>query len=411
MLKKKFVLDSLLNIIATAVPLLILQLVTLPVVGAVLGGDQYGLVITLISLFTLLTLPFGNVLNNIRLLSDNEYKQKKVTGDFNVLLAGSIIISSFMMILGTVYYEDTFSLVSIILMVTIACFNLLREYLLVSFRLKLNYKGILINNLILGIGYLTGTMLFYLTGYWQFIFIFGSGLSLFYITRNSNLLKEAFTPTTLFKKTTYKSLILFSSSFLETTITYADKLLLFPLLGPAAVSIYYTATIIGKIISMMITPINGVMLSYLTRMEKMKFKNFMYIMVTIGFVGVIGYFATILISHPLLYFLYPNWAADSMELIYITTASAIIRVMSFVIQPFILRFNNINWQLFISGTNVIVYIICTFVFYSFYGLLGFCIGILVANVFNLVLMISIFIFNYRQVSTKNLTREISKRFK
>lgn len=409
--KKKFVLDSLLNIIATAIPLLILQLVTLPIVGAVLGGDQYGLVITLISLFTLLTLPFGNVLNNIRLLSDNEYKQKKVTGDFNVLLAGSVLISSFMVILGTVYYEDTISLASIILMVTIACFNLIREYLLVSFRLKLNYKGILINNIILGIGYLTGTLVFYLTGYWQLIFIFGSGLSLFYIIRNSNLLNETFKLTNLFKKTTYKSFVLFLSSFLKTIITYTDKLLLFPLLGPAAVSIYYTATIIGKIISMMITPINGVMLSYLTSMEKMKFKNFMYIMVTIGFVGVIGYFATILISHPLLYFLYPNWAAESMELIYITTASAIIGVMSSVIQPVILRFNNINWQLLISGTNVVVYIISVFTFYNLYGLIGFCIGILVANVFKLVLMISIFIFNNRQDSAKDLTREISKSVK
>lgn len=400
--KKKFVIDSLLNIIATSIPLLILQLVTLPVVGAILGGDQYGLVVTLISLFTLLSLPFGNVLNNIRLLSDNEYKQKDITGDFNALLAGSIIISSFMMILGTVYYQGAFSLVSIILMVTISCLNLLREYLLVSFRLKLNYKGILINNIILGIGYLTGTLVFYLTGYWQLIFIFGSGLSLFYIIRNSNLLKETFTLTNLFKKTRYKSLILFISSFFKTMLSYADKLLLFPLLGPTAVSIYYTATILGKIISMMITPINGVILSYLTRMEKMRSNNFIYIIVIIGVVGVIGYFTTILISHPLLYFLYPNWAAESMELIYITTASAIIGVMSSLLQPFNLRFNNINWQLLISGANVVVYIISVFMFYNLYGLIGFCIGILVANVFKLGLMISIFIFNNRQSSTKEL---------
>lgn len=396
--KKKFVLDSLLNIIATSIPLLILQLVTLPVVGATLGGDQYGLVVTLISLFTLLSLPFGNVLNNIRLLKDNEYKQKKITGDFNVLLAGSIIISSFMMILGTVYYEGMFSLVSIILMITISCINLLREYLLVSFRIKLNYKGILVNNIILGIGYITGTLVFYLTGYWQLIFIFGTGLSLFYIIRNSNLLKETFTTTKLFKKTIYQSLILFCSSFLKTILSYADKLLLFPLLGPTAVSIYYTATILGKIISMMITPVNGVMLSYLVRMEKMKTKNFMYILVFTSVVGVIGYFATIIISHPLLYLLYPNWANESMELIYITTASAILGVMSSVIHPFILRFNNINWQLLISGTNVAVYIICV-VFFSFYGLIGFSLGILIANVFKLVLMISIFIFNRKVGST------------
>ncbi|WP_257348291.1 lipopolysaccharide biosynthesis protein [Pseudalkalibacillus decolorationis] len=408
MLKKKFIFDSILNIIATAIPLLIIQLVALPFVGTRLGDTQYGLIVTLISLFTLLSLPFGNVLNNIRLLLDNEYEQKKITGDFNVLLAASIIISAFIVMVGTIYYEGTFSIISVILIITISCLNLIREYLLVSFRIELNYKAILVNNIILGIGYMTGTLVFYLTGYWQSIFILGSGLSLFYIIRNSNLLKESFTTTKLFKNTLYKNLILFCSIFLKTILSYADKLLLFPLLGPTVVSVYYTATIIGKIISMMITPINSVILSYLTRMEKIGFKNFLYVIIITSVVGVMGYFITILISHPLLYFLYPSWAAESMELIYITTASAILGVMSSVIHPFILRFNNINWQLFISGTNVVIYIICAFVFFNLYGLIGFCVGILIANGFKLVIMISIFIYNYRQNSSKGLKRDILK---
>lgn len=397
MRKNKFVIDSLLNIIATSIPLFILQLVALPVVGSILGGEQYGLVVTLISLFTIISLPFGNVLNNIRLLSDEEYKENKITGDFNMLLVASIIISSFLMVLGTIYYKETFSLTSLVLMVTISCLNLLREYLLVSFRLKLNYKKILINNLILGFGYLLGTYIFYLTGYWQSIFIFGSGISLYYIIRNSNLLKETFYTTKLFRKTTYKSLVLFCASFLKTLLSYADKLLLFPLLGPTAVSIYYTATILGKIISMMINPINGVILSYLTRMESIKINKFTYIIFIIFIIGTIGYFGTVLISQPLLSLLYPNWAEESMKLIYITTASAIIGVISSLVQPFNLRFNNISWQLIISGANVGVYIICTFVFYNLYGLMGFCIGILFANIFKLILMITIFVFNYRKL--------------
>lgn len=405
--KRKFILDSFLNIIATSIPVLILQLITLPIVGAVLGGDQYGLVVTLISLFTLLSLPFGNVLNNIRLLLDSQYEQNLIIGDFNVLLAGSILISSSMVILGTVYYEGTVSLLSILSMVTIACTSVLREYLLVGFRINLNYKAILINNIILGLGYIIGTLIFYFTGYWQLVFVMGSGLSLLYIMRNTNLLKEAFTITKLYKITFYKSLILFCSVFLKTILAYADKLLLFPLLGPTAVSIYYSATILGKIISMMITPVNSVILSYLTRMEKLAFKKFVYIMCAISIVGVISYFTTILISQKFLYILYPDWAKESMELIYITTASAILAVMSSVIHPFILRFNNINWQLVISGTNVVVYILSTFVFYSLYGLIGFCIGVLVAHIFIFVLMVVIFIYNYRMDSVEGSTRMIS----
>ncbi|MEC5423400.1 hypothetical protein QGM71_07805 [Virgibacillus sp. C22-A2] len=396
--QKKFILDSLLNIIATAIPLVILQLVALPVVGATLGGSQYGLVVTLISLFTLLSLPFGNVLNNIRLLLDNEYKQNKTIGDFNILLIGAIIISSIVVTLGTVYYEGTFSLVSIILMVIISCSNLLREYTIVTFRLNLNYKAILLNNLVLGTGYLVGVVVFYLTGYWQSIFIIGSGLSLIYITRNSNLLKETLTTTKLFKKTSYKSFVLFISIFLKTILSYSDKLLLFPLLGPSAVSIYYTATIFGKIISMMIAPVNSVILSYITRMHKISMKSFKYIIAVTVIVGITGYSVTILISHPLLHYLYPTWAAESLELIYITTGSAVLGVMSSVIQPFVLRFNNINWQLLISGSNVVVYLISVFTLFNLYGLIGFCVGILIVNLLKFIIMISIFIFNFRNTN-------------
>lgn len=400
MSKKQFVFDTLLNIMATAIPLLILQLVTLPIVGATIGGEKYGLVVTMISLFTILSLPFGNVLNNIRLLFDNEYKQQNIVGDFNLLLALSMVVSLFMIILGTVYYEGTFSVISIFLMILISSINLLREYLMVSFRLKLNYKGILVNNLILGVGYIVGTGLFYLIGIWQLVFIIGYGFSLFYIARNSSLLKETFATTKLFKKTSYNSLILFFSSFIKNILTYADKLLLFPLLGPTAVSVYYTASILGKIISMIISPVNGVILSYLTKMDKLGIQAFIKILIVSGVIGLVGYSFTILISPFLLHFLYPAWAAKSMELIYITSATAILEVMSSVMHPFILRFNNINWQLFINGSHLVVYIISTLSFFYVYGLFGFCIGILIASIYKLLLMVIIFLISSSRKTTE-----------
>ncbi|MGB2991122.1 MAG: hypothetical protein WBB47_00685 [Paenisporosarcina sp.] len=393
---KKFLLDSLLNIVATAIPIIILQLVTLPIIGDRLGGDQYGLIVTLISLFTVLSFPFGNVLNNIRLLVDKEYSEKQILGDFNILLISSIVLSTIMMIIGTIYYEGKFSFISISLIILISCLNLLREYLGVSFRLQLNYKKIVINNVILTIGYILGTFLFSLMGYWEFIFIFGYGFSVLYIIKNSTLLKEPVVRTDLFNSTTYKSIVLLGSSLLTNVLNYADKLLIFPLLGPAAVTIYYTATIIGKIMSMAITPINGVILSYIARLEKFNPKTFGLIMLLTGIVGIIGYVFTVWISPFVLSFLYPDWANESLKYIYITTATAIVGVISSVIQPFILKFNHINWQLIINGSNVIVYMVCAFVLYQFYGLMGFCIGIFISSVYQLILMICIFIVSNRR---------------
>jgi len=250
-----------------------------------------------------------------------------------------------------------------------------------------------------------GTFLFSLMGYWQFIFIFGYGFSVLYIIKNSTLLKEPVVRTDLFNSTTYKSIVLLGSSLLTNVLNYADKLLIFPLLGPAAVTIYYTATIIGKIMSMAITPVNGVILSYIARLEKFNSKTFGLIMLLTGIVGIIGYVFTIWISPFVLGFLYPNWANASLKYIYITTATAIVGVISSVIQPFILKFNHINWQLIINGSNMIVYMVCVIVLYQFYGLMGFCIGIFISSVYQLILMICVFIVSNRRNHEENVMGE------
>ncbi|MDM5209487.1 lipopolysaccharide biosynthesis protein [Cytobacillus kochii] len=401
--KKKIIFDSILNIIAAAVPTLLIQIIILPIIGKRLGDENYGLAITLISMATLFSLPFGSVLNNIRLLMNDEYNNYGLQGDFKILLTVGMIINSVFIIIGTIYYEEKISIISLLLILLFSCQNILREYLVVSFRISLNYKAILLNNLILGMGYLFGLAIFFWIGYWQFIYVFGASFSLIYIIKKSDLIRERFSRTEMFNKTANKSVVLFFSVFMKTVLTYADKLLLFPLLGPAAVSIYYSSTLMGKIASMVVTPISGVMLSYLTKMEKMKLRDFFSILFLGTIVGIMGYFLIIFISEPILNILYPAWATESLKLIYLTTATAIIGVITSIINPIILRFNHINWQLIINIINLIVYIIFVFIFYSEYGLMGFCLGMLLASIVKLFIMVLVFVVNYRNKSSISLS--------
>ena len=155
-MKKKIVFDSILNIVSTAVPIAIIQLLIYPYIAKKLGNAEYGLIITLVSLFNLFSHPFGNVLNNIRLLQNNEYKQENIEGDFNILLVFGLMINSIIMVIGIIYYEGRLFYQSVLLIVLISGFNLIREYLIVAFRINLNYKFILLNNIFLIIGYLIG---------------------------------------------------------------------------------------------------------------------------------------------------------------------------------------------------------------------------------------------------------------
>lgn len=398
---KKFLVDSLLNIISAALPLLVLQLVSYPLIAKVLGGEEYGMIITLISIFTVVSFPLGNVLNNIRLLKDKDYKEANEEGDFNPLIVGSSFISVILIISISLFVDSSLSMLDLILLSLITVGSLWKEYLVVTFRLVLNYRGILLNNVFMSLGYLVGSFLFLYVQSWQMIYFIGLLFSLIYIIRHTSLHKEQMKFSSLFKDTASKGLLLYIANLLKNILSYADKLILLPLLGPVSVAIYYSSTILGKIISMMINPVNSVILSYLVKVDRISLKRVVKMFSISSLLGLFGYLITIWISPYFLGFFYKDWAEQSLDLIYITTATAIIGVLSTVLQPFNLRFNKISWQIYMSGLHLIVYVASAYYFFKIGGLKGFTFGVLVAGVFKLVLQVSVFLLNYRRNNQTN----------
>ena len=92
--KKKIVVDMCLNIIAVTIPVAVLQLIVYPITAKSIGGDSYGLMITIYSVWIMNSNSLGNVLNNIRLLYENAYLKQNIKGDFNILLGRWGLINS-----------------------------------------------------------------------------------------------------------------------------------------------------------------------------------------------------------------------------------------------------------------------------------------------------------------------------
>ena len=385
-----FVIDSFLNIFSTALPLLVLQLISMPIAASKLGTENFGIVITVISILTVIGFPIGNVLNNIRLLRNDEYHKKGLKGDFNYLLVGSSLISAILMVLFSILFIDDMNYFNIFLLVLIVIFSIFKEYLIVSYRISLNFKGILFNNIFLSVGYAFGTWLFVLSGLWEFIYLVGLLISLIYIIATTELFTESINKTSMFKTTFKEFIILYGSGLLKNFMSYADKIILLPLLGPKNVSIYYAASIIGKFASMLFTPINSVILSYIVKIDKINHKIFIKTLSVVSIVGVLGYFVTILISPYFLNFFYPLWADQSLELIYVTSAAAIIGVLSSVFHPFNLRYNNLKWQVLMSGTNLIFFFILAYFLTNWFGLIGFTISVLLSGIYILLFQMYIY---------------------
>lgn len=386
-LKKKVIFDVILNMAATFIPMFALQFIILPQVALKISADSYGQLLAIMAFIYMSSSSFGSVLNNSRLIHYKRYEELKLQGDFNIILLIFQILNVIIMILGLLYYGKLLNVLTHMSLVLISSILLFNTYASVEFRINLNFKYILMNSIMLFIGYLIGFVMFLFTGYWSLIYLCGFGFNILYIIKKTNILHEKFSKTPLFRITLKEIMLLLGSGILVSLGAYADKLIIFPLLGGTAVSIYYASTILGKTIALAIGPITGVLLSYLAHMKKFSSNNFKLLLLISSIVGLIGYWSVILVSKPLLSLVYPQYVEDAIQYIPITTLSIILTIISSVINPVLLKFSSAKWQILINGLYMLIYIPLSMYLLSLYGLMGLCVGILIANITKLLIMI------------------------
>lgn len=397
MIKKKVVSDMILNIVAAALPVALLQLIIYPHLAKSLGGDEYGLMLTIYSIWIMISNSLGNVLNNIKLLKNPQYEELGEEGDIELLLRQWLGAGSAIVFIVIWVYCGNFNLTHVVLGTLTSVCIFLKAYLEVGFRLKLNYRAIVINSAVLGAGFCIGTGLFELTGCWEFVFLTGYMLSVIYCAVRTRLLRIKSRRTEMHREVSRDSYFLVISAIISNCINYADKLILYPLMGGTAVSIYYTATILGKITGMLTGPINSVILSYISRWDNSKSKLFNKIL-GLGFVIIaIGYVVTLLLARPVLGILFPQWIDEVMIIIPITTATVMLTVLASILQPFVLKFCNIYWQIMISGVGSAAYFISALVLWKLYGLTGFCGGTVIGATVKIVIMVAVYYLRNREL--------------
>lgn len=390
MKKKDIVIDMILNIVATAIPTIFLQLIILPSVSRHVSDERYGLLVTVLALLNVVPATMGNVLNNIRLLYNEKYISEKQQGDFNLLLLIFAVLNFFCVSLFLIYYDHELTIGSFLFTLIVSVLWLYREYFIVAFRLVINYRAILYCNVMCVVGYAVGYAMMRTWGMWQWIYLWGFLFSLIYCFVKSDLWKEPYCKTRLFKQTGMQSILLLIAKVLNRVITYADKIIIFPILGGTVVSVYYAATVFGKVVSLMITPVNSVALTYLARVKVKKDHLFINALLSGGVICVLGYFLCLGISRPVLTILYPQFVDEAMKYIDITTGTTVLYALISIVDPFIMKFFDMKWQIVINGGTVGVYLILGISLLKKMGLRGFCIGALLTNILKLIFMILIY---------------------
>lgn len=389
-INNKVIKDVLLNLIAVALPIGMLQLIIYPQIAKHIGGEEYGLMLTIYSIWIIVSNTLGNVLNNVKLLRFNDYAELGEEGDVALLFHRWVGVSSAVVFVLIWAYCRQFDALHVFLGVICAAAIMMKAYLEVGFRIKLNYVAIVINNLLLCIGYLLGFLLFLLTNIWEFVFLIGYVVSVIFCAVKTHLLKEKPKKTALIKTIRKDSYSLACANLINNLINYADKLVLYPLMGGTVVSIYYTATILGKITGMLTGPINSVFLSYIARWDKSR-SNYFYKVLSIGIVAcAIGYGTTLLLARPVINLLFPQWLDDVIQIIPLTTVTIMLTVLTSFLQPFVLKYCKMEWQIAISAAGSIAYFACALILCHFMGLKGFCIGTIIGALAKLLIMILVY---------------------
>ena len=368
------------NFFSSALPTVALQFIVQPMIAKTLGGEQNGQYLTLMSLNFFIIGVTSAVLNTVRMLQNDNYEKKNIKGDFNLIWLFYALLILIAMPLGYTIYTKEWDLIGASLYVIIGMLYLYHDYIYAEYRLKMQFNKILYSNCMLVIGYIIGLVIFMkVSSRWQIVIITAYLMGAIYDYNNTSFIKEPVKKTPLFKQTFNKVCFLTTANALDMSVTYFDKLALYPLLGGTAVSVYNTATLVGKMLLLVSAPLNSLLLSYLVKMDSLKVSlSKKKVAVVLG-TAAAAYLTCVLIGYPLTELLYPQWAKQSQLFIPITVASSLLSLISGLLNTVVIRFFNTGYQVYVQGGSLILYLTLCLLLLHTGGLMGFSIGVLLTS--------------------------------
>ena len=387
---KKTYKDLILNTIAIGLPIAILQLFIYPNLARELGNEKYGLLISIYSIWVLISGPLSNALNSVKLVNNNKYSNEGLKGDYKIISFNwAILISVFVFVFVWIYIGE-FKIINILLGIIAALLIYYETYYECSFRIEINFLNILICKIALVVGYIIGYFLFLKTSYWELIFICGYGLAFIYNYFKSNFKYEKRIRTKLYKGTLKECNYIAISNFVNDLSTYADKLILYPLMGGDVVTIYYTSMLIGKVISLVANSLRDVILSYISKSTKNNKEFSTKIFIMIFFLVVVSYLLVIYISRGVINLLYPQLFFDVEKYLPLASAISMLDVFGTILYPFTLKYCQAKWQILISISSTVTNYVSSLLLWRIYGLTGFYVGAIIGQLTRIIMFLYIY---------------------
>lgn len=391
----KFAHDSIYSLIATGILTGVTQLIIYPQLSIFLNDYEFGVILSTMAIVNVIMSSFASQLSYVRLISNQVYRNNKISGDFQLLLLFTVLITTFLFICINTYY---LKINRIIFLLLINIITILKNYYSVEFKLEADFKKILFMNVMQSIGILVGFYFFIKFGNWMSIFILGELLALIYIFKYSTLKNEAFRLTEKFSATTKRYIIFIGSALINNSLNYFDKLLIFPTLGAEAVAVFSVATFFGKSLYILIQPITSVIFSYLSSgILTIRIKNYAILNIVLVIGGIIGFLIFNYLSFPITKYFYPTLFNKAASYIFIGNLGTVINILNSFNIIILIKLAPSIWQIRLSIIFGIQYIFGSIWVISSWGLEGFYYLIIIVNILRyLIVMIINFYYLFRK---------------
>lgn len=357
-----------------------IQLAVYPFFNSKMGATTFGVVLSLHSMLIIIAGGCGSAANNSRMVTQLKFTPSN--GDYNFAL---FILSIVSMIAGTIFFmvaaRADITPAAVLLYGGLMCLMLLRHYGDVEFRLHANFKRYFIFYFLLSAGYSLGLYIYRLSGQWALAFLVGEALAIVYVIWRGTIFNRPAWKRTQFTSAVWKSVsFLLAANFISLLVVNADRILLLFFESGEAVTAYYVASLMGKLVALLSGPVSGVMLSYLvrydgllSRQEYLQGAGLILIMSGVAFAG------CFLLSPWFIGWLYPSILAMAKPLLALAIAGQIIYFAASMLRVVLLRFFEEKYQTYLNVIYGIGFFGTIILALIFGGIYEFAWAVLIAN--------------------------------
>ncbi len=375
--------DFVFSILALVIYNGVLQLLIYPGLETYLGADAFGTVLYLISAVSIMGAGFGTAASYSRMVAKKDRTQ--ANGEYNLFLL-IITALSIPVTLVVLYAIGSVTLSLFLQVFMLMAITVARYYADVEYRMNIRFKDYFIFFACVSAGYVVGLLLYPVSGSWALTILLGELFGIIYTYLRGSIFRKPYTEVSdSFKENMNSLFVISASNLLGALILHSDRLLSRLMVGATEVTVYYTASLIGKIVAMLTTPLNGVIISYLTNYNiKLDRKKFSLVSLFLLLLSVIGAFICTGMSYFYVKLMYSDVFEQASRYFFVANLGQILYFISGSLMVIILSFSKEKMQLFINVVYTVSFCVIVIPATYLFKLDGMAYGLVVVNLIRFI---------------------------